>query len=138
MKRARRMAAVVLVLSGAAACGGSAPTPQTPDHSTTPAPAYPAGHGYPPAPTPASVNPEDSAATRQRALVDLLQANQALEAAVGDCQLACRALGAMERAAARLCELDPGDQGPCEEARLRLKAARERVMQRCTCPAATP
>lgn len=47
----------------------------------------------------------------------------------GGCVIACRALGSMERAAARLCQLDPGPR--CDDARAKVKEASRRVMEAC-------
>ena len=46
------------------------------------------------------------------------------------CAIACRALGSMERAAARLCEL-AGDGERCDAANARVKSASERVHGAC-------
>ncbi len=46
-----------------------------------------------------------------------------------DCSAACVALASMQRAAERLCELEPGPR--CDTARKRVEAARQRVAERC-------
>lgn len=59
-------------------------------------------------------------------------AQRELELAGSDCAAACRALGSMERATARLCTLE---EASCEEVRLRLLRSRERVRTSCGgCP----
>jgi uncharacterized protein (TIGR03382 family) len=64
---------------------------------------------------------------------DLLrQLSQEYEAlSTSDCVAACRALGSMQRAADRLCEMDAGTA--CAEARAKVEDARKRV--RAACPA---
>jgi len=57
-----------------------------------------------------------------------------LEQAAADCKSACRALGAMDRAAGELCEID-GRDGICKDAEGRVRAARDKVRGACgTCP----
>jgi len=53
------------------------------------------------------------------------------ELSTTDCASACRALGSMQRAADRICALDPGPR--CSGARAKVTGARERV--RAACPA---
>lgn len=54
-------------------------------------------------------------------------------ASARDCNIARRALGSMERASERICDLNgPDDPGRrCEQARDRLEAAREKVRRAC-------
>jgi hypothetical protein len=56
-----------------------------------------------------------------------------LDGAAGDCRNACRALGSMDRAAGRLCELAQGsDEGRrCDDAKRRVYSARDRVKSTC-------
>jgi len=60
-----------------------------------------------------------------------------LDVAGSDCRNACRALGSMDRAAGRLCELSQGaDEGNrCNDAKQRVYSARDRVRTNCgSCP----
>jgi hypothetical protein len=55
-----------------------------------------------------------------------------LEAPMTSCDLACRALGSLERAARVVCDLDQETDHPrCEQARSRLRTARARVRASC-------
>jgi uncharacterized membrane protein len=67
------------------------------------------------------------------ARADLDRAQRDLELATSDCESACRALASMERATSHLCSLaeEPDDQRRCDDARLRLTAARGRVHAAC-------
>ena len=57
-----------------------------------------------------------------------------LDQAASDCKSACRALGAMDRAAGELCEID-GHDGICKDAEGRVRDARDKVRGACgTCP----
>src|SRR5262245_15848615 len=49
--------------------------------------------------------------------------------ATADCDTACRALDAIRRISARICELDPGP--PCERSRKKLEDATRRVDDSC-------
>jgi hypothetical protein len=51
----------------------------------------------------------------------------------GACDIACRALGSMQRAATHLCELAGDGDGRCASAKARVDGARERV--HASCPA---
>ena len=53
----------------------------------------------------------------------------ALDQTAFDCSAACMALASMQRAAERLCELEPGPR--CDTARERVEAARRRVADQC-------
>jgi MYXO-CTERM domain-containing protein len=53
-----------------------------------------------------------------------------------DCTTACKALGSMERAASRLCEIDPGPT--CDDARAKVEEARKRVRAACPMCTTTP
>jgi hypothetical protein len=133
-------------------CGGAATMPAS---SPSPADEVPAGTGtqaapstkmesqpgYPPPPpaqpsVPGSAD-ADVSRRREAAIAELGRAQHDLEAAAGDCSVACRALASMERATQHLCDLavDADDQGRCGDARQRLLAARQRVRSACgTCP----
>jgi hypothetical protein len=77
--------------------------------------------------------PDGRALALSRAQRDLDVARRELEVAAGDCQSACRALGSMDRAAGRLCDLAtlPDEIRRCDEAKRRLHAARDRVRSTC-------
>jgi hypothetical protein len=135
-------------------CGGAASmpasSPSTPSQEVpASAPGTPASNtespqpGYPPHPPPASAQPSapapdvDANRRRDAAREELGEAQRDLEAAASDCSAACRALASMERATQHLCDLaaDPGDRGRCDDARQRLRAARDRIRSACgTCP----
>ncbi len=56
----------------------------------------------------------------------------AIGATLGNCSTACRSLGSMERAVHVVCELTrDGDHARCDEARKKLRDARERVRNGC-------
>jgi len=60
-----------------------------------------------------------------------------LDVAGGDCRNACRALGSMDRAAGRLCNLaqSPDETRKCSDAKTRVYSARDKVRNTCgTCP----
>ncbi len=105
--------------------GGETPPPAQP--STTP------GHGsFAPPPT-------RSAALRH-ASADIEVSQRELDVAGGDCRNACRALGSMDRAAGRLCDLaqSSDEQRRCEDAKVRVYSARDKVRNTCgTCPDVT-
>jgi hypothetical protein len=87
----------------------------------------------PPPPPPPADQPAERGAARIAARADLDRAQRELESAVNDCESACRALASMERAASHLCSLaeEPDDQRRCDDAKLRLTAARGRVRAAC-------
>ena len=81
--------------------------------------------------------PSDRESLRFEARDALARAQLELEASSSDCAAACRALGSLERAVSRLCELAeaPDDRRRCEDAKQKLDAARDRVRQTCNlCP----
>jgi hypothetical protein len=83
-------------------------------------------------------NGGDTRTAEVRAGADLAAAQHDLEASTGNCLAACRALGSIDRAAGRLCNLasSPEDAHLCQDAKTRLIAARERVRAACgSCPA---
>jgi hypothetical protein len=49
----------------------------------------------------------------------------------GTCDVACRALASMQRAAEHLCELSGEDDERCSGARTRVRSATERVREAC-------
>lgn len=113
------------------------PLPVRPEgaKATTPAAGAPA-----PGPTPAPATPgaaPTGGSTRsfaiQSAARDVASAERELDVAASDCAGACRALGSMDRAAGRLCELShgDGDNRRCEDARRRVYSARDRVKATC-------
>lgn len=63
-----------------------------------------------------------------RERMDFERAEQQVNASIGDCATACRALASMESAAHHLCELDAGECAPAQQ---RLAAARDRVERAC-------
>lgn len=114
--------------SASAAPDAVAPQQQYPQQSVPPAgqPGMPAPTA---APTGAQSTPERSARIRT-----FFVEGVALEQAGADCKAACRALGAMDRAAGELCEID-GRDGICKSAEDRVRDARGRVRNACgTCP----
>ena len=149
----RSAAALLAGLACLTACAApSAEAPRTPaygaaaksaDDSSAPparaAPAQPAPQApqagvAPSAPAPGA--PVDPGARRDA----FVRASVMLEQAGADCRAACRALGAMDRTAGELCELDGA--GPrehaCTDAVGRVRAARDRVRAACVaCPDGT-
>jgi hypothetical protein len=133
--------ALLLAATFGYGCGGGAP-PQVPPAT----PAAPAGGAEPgavsapppPPPAPSLAEPPASReAQRSMAASDLARAQRDLELATSDCATACRALASMASATARLCSLadEPPDQRRCEDAKVRLTAARSRVRAACgACP----
>ena len=86
----------------------------------------------PPQPSPAD-QPTERRTEQIAARADLDRALRDLEAAASSCESACRALASMDRATSRLCYLadEPADQRRCDDARMRLTAARGRVRAAC-------
>ncbi|MBX3189379.1 MAG: hypothetical protein KF819_20315 [Labilithrix sp.] len=149
--------ALVVVVAGslAAACaaGGSkaAPPASSPAAAAEAAPAgYPPqspaqpGYAQPPPAPPAPEFPGQlggAAGSRSVALrgaaSELESSQRELDVAAGDCRNACRALGSMDRAAGRLCELaqSSDEQRTCTEAKGRVYSARDKVKSTCrSCP----
>jgi type IV secretory pathway VirB10-like protein len=110
--------------ASAAPTGGVHAVPGQPSLSPPPPP--------PPPPSPAD-QPTERGAARIAAGAELDRAQRDLELAASDCESACRALASMERATSHLCSLaeEPDDQRRCDDARLRLSAARGRVRAAC-------
>ena len=91
-------------------------------------------------PTAAGATPDNGGAKKEAALRnargDLQHAMRELDASLGDCTNACRALLSLEHATAHLCELasDAGDQGTCSDAKARVVKARSQIKASCgTC-----
>ena len=142
------VAVLLVLLSG---CGGAqrseapapaAPNASHPDEEAPAASAAPAGGMQfappsvppPPPPPPSTVDqPTERRAEQIAARDDLARAQRELEAAASSCESACRALASMERATSHLCSLadEPGDQRRCDDAKVRLTAARGRVRAAC-------
>lgn len=130
-------------------CGAEAPSAKAPSSA---APAYsPPGQGEPsadgaaaatpPPPSPpaeaAASAPGEPSGRRVLARRELERSEEELKASPGDCGTACRALTSMEHAAVELCALvgEADDQARCDDARRRLRAARDRVRNACgNCP----
>jgi hypothetical protein len=73
----------------------------------------------------------------QSAANEVDSSQRELDVAAGDCRNACRALGSMDRAAGRLCELSQGESElrRCDDAKRRVYSARDRVKTTCGgCP----
>lgn len=135
--------------SGAASMHQDAPYAQPPPAPPAPAPLTPltpSAESVPTTPSsstkkPAQPNggggtPSNRAAAIQSASRDVQASQRDLEAAGSDCRNACRALGSMDRAAGRLCELSQGGGEPqrCDDAKRRVYSARDRVKTTCgTC-----
>lgn len=102
-------------------------TPAAPGHAPSEAPhdERAASAGAPPATPQLQASREIEAAQRE------------LDVAAGDCRNACRALGSMDRATGRLCNLaqSTDDRHRCDDAKTRVQSARVRVKSTCgTCP----
>lgn len=122
--------------------GQPAAYPSTP---AQPAPLPEASPPPPPPPPPSTPGQPGGAASGatsrsmavQGAANEVDSSQRELDLAAGDCRNACRALGSMDRAAGRLCELSQGsDEGRrCDDAKRRVYSARDRVKTTCgTCP----
>jgi hypothetical protein len=73
----------------------------------------------------------------QSAANEIESSQRELDVSAGDCRNACRALGSMDRAAGKVCELAQGDgEGHrCDNAKQRVYSARDRVKTTCgACP----
>jgi hypothetical protein len=138
----------VTLLLLATACGGAGAPPKSAAEAPAPSPGGQAGYPLAPsagaslpsaAPSQASPEPSADSATkmplspttappRSSLRRDVEAAQRELETAGSDCTAACRALGSMERATARLCSLE---ESGCEDVRVRLRRARDRVRASC-------
>lgn len=102
-----------------------------------PAPSPEAAPGAPATPATPGGGGMDRGAALRAASSDVESSQRELDVAGGDCRNACRALGSMDRAAGRLCELSQSaDEGRrCSDAKQRVYSARDRVRTTCgTCP----
>jgi hypothetical protein len=123
---------LAIAFAVAPACGGNksepAASPKTApiERESTPARDHDGASG-----------PLQREAQRVEARDALARAELELEASSSDCASACRALGSLERAASRLCDLadSPDDRRHCDDAKQKVIAARDRVRQTCSaCP----
>ena len=118
---------------------GAAPQSQ-PGYAPPPPPraeAAPATPASPATPSGDSTTRSDRSLALRAASNDVESSQRELDIAGSDCRNACRALGSMDRAAGRLCELSQGaDEGTrCGDAKQRVYSARDRVRTSCgSCP----
>lgn len=115
--------------------------------------AYPSGAAQadataspPPPPSTAPAQPQGGSASGpatsrsiaiQGATNEMERSQRELDVAAGDCRNACRALGSMDRAAGKVCELSRGedDSRRCDDAKKRVYSSRDRVKTTCgQCP----
>lgn len=165
MKRARmiRTATRAALLAGLAAiplaCAPASKAPPRAAESNAPAQAYgqqapasPPGaaqpeatdrYAPPPPPAPGTAPGQGGGAATSRTIAlrnassEIETSQRELDVAAGDCRNACRALGSMDRAAGKVCELAQGEgEGQrCDDARRRVYSARDRVKATCGgCP----
>ena len=123
---------------------GQAGYPQAagaPQQQYAPAPPPPSAEAAPSTPAAAPPPPSAAAPDRQMALRsaanEVESSQRELDVAGSDCRNACRALGSMDRAAGRLCELShgAGEENRCVDAKQRVYSARDRVRTNCgSCP----
>lgn len=150
--RSNRFGAACALVGGVwlalgAGCGGaskeaaptSAPANAGAAKTESMGPGYPSPTSPPPPPPPtaATVPVVPGPPARAQAVADLDRATRELDLAANDCGSACRALASLERATARLCELadEPDDRAKCDDAKKKLRAARDRVRSSCSsCP----
>lgn len=149
IRRAVLSSAIVAVACSGCAAAKSSP-PSAPAGQSYGTAGYPSGAAAmsqdapyappPPAPPPpAPVTPSAESgrsAALQSASRDVEASQRELDVAGSDCRNACRALGSMDRAAGRLCELSQGGDEPqrCDDAKRRVYSARDRVRTTCgTC-----
>jgi type IV secretory pathway VirB10-like protein len=130
------------VAAPAAATERQQPSADAPAPSALEAPA--AASPPPPPPAPVTVAAPSAAQKDAREAggrgagwSEVDRARALLQASLGDCTTACRALGSMERATAHLCALSvPGDDArSCQDARELVLSGRDRVRASCgECP----
>jgi hypothetical protein len=104
------------------------PSPSAPSPVSGTAPAQPQG---------GAGAASSRAVALQSAAREIETSQRELDVAAGDCRNACRALGSMDRAAGKVCELSQGDGDGhrCDDAKKRVYSARERVKTTCgECP----
>lgn len=123
---------------GAAAQPGYAAPPPPPAPSPEGTPSTPSSSPAKSAsPAGGAAEATDRSVAMHAAASDVEASQRELDVAGGDCRNACRALGSMDRAAGRLCELSQGsDEGHrCNDAKQRVYSARDRVKTTCgSCP----
>ena len=110
--------------------------PQAYGQAGYPAQAAQAQPAYAPPPPISEAAPASPLALRDAAR-ELDSSQRELDVAGSDCRNACRALGSMDRAAGRLCQLSQGaaDETRCTDAKHRVYSARDRVRASCgSCP----
>lgn len=156
-----RIGIVVVLGAGATACAASAKSPaRSSAESTAPSQqaygqqpgGYPSGAqadataSPPPPPSTAPAQPQGGATSGpgtsrsialQSATSEMETSQRELDVAAGDCRNACRALGSMDRAAGKVCELSHGDDDGrrCDDAKKRVYTSRDRVKTTCgQCP----
>jgi hypothetical protein len=134
------------LLAACAAAGGekapakSADSPASMQASPSTMATPPTSTYAPPPPMTPSTAPGAGADTRGVALAgatsELESSQRELDVAAGDCRNACRALGSMDRAAGRLCELaQDAEARRCDDAKQKVYSARDRVKNTCgSCP----
>ncbi len=117
-------------------CGGGAlpsespkqesPAPNYRENTTTTQPASDGSQTNAVPQTPQYAEPPG----REREMTNLNRAQAQVEASLGDCATACRALASMESAASHICQLDTTGSD-CASANQRVSAARARVQHAC-------
>ena len=118
------------------------PSPSPPPPPGAPAPAQspeaaPSTPSAPAQPAGGASAPTDRSLALRAASSEVESSQRELDVAGSDCRNACRALGSMDRAAGRLCELSQSsDDGTrCRDAKKRVYSARDRVRTNCgSCP----
>jgi hypothetical protein len=142
--------ATAAFLSALAACGGAAEPAKSPSAAPSQGgEAAPADVSQPSTapqsiesapPSQPSTGGAASSSSREiewrNARGDLQSAQRELDASMGDCSNACRALTSLERATAHLCELasTSSDRGACDDAKTRVIRARAQIKASCgTC-----
>lgn len=110
---------------GSAAQTATTPSQPKAEYAPPPPPVQPGQSGQPsPYPTTPPLSPEMRIATES-----LESSKREIETAGAQCKDACRALGSMDRAAGRICGMEPGDR--CDDAKQKLYSARDRVRSSC-------
>ncbi|MGH7283893.1 MAG: hypothetical protein ACRELY_20395 [Polyangiaceae bacterium] len=147
-KVAKRALASSLVVLFLAACGGAAEPAKSPAPASEMAPSAggaPADMAQPESvqsapsqpPPPSATGSSTASGTREielrNARRDLQSASRDLDASLGDCSNACRALVSLERATAHLCELadSSSDHSACDDAKARVLRARAQIKASC-------
>ncbi len=115
-----------------AAAPQSQPSYPPPPPSPEAAPATPAA---PAAPSGGGAAASQRSLALRAAATEVESSQRELDVAGSDCRNACRALGSMDRAAGRLCELSQGsdETNRCSDAKQRVYSARDRVRTSCGC-----